>query len=52
MTTESPDLVRVLPEGGGTAQAPDGQMIQTMIFVTFSGFAMSIVYYVFNLLYD
>jgi len=27
-------------------------MMQTLIFMTFSGFLMSIVYYVFNFIYD
>lgn len=52
----SANLTRVIPETDPLAKSGqmsnDSQMAQTLIFVSLSGFAMSMVYYVFNLIYD
>ena len=51
MTEHVPlDLVSIkAPEQAVTV---DSQMIQTMMFVTLSGFVMSMIYYVCNFVYD
>lgn len=40
------------PNASGTPLGAEQQMVSTMLFVTLSGFAMSMVYYLFNLAYD